>query len=89
MTSEKRFKQKDAELGIFDAFHAGFVVPLAKFLDGEEEAEQAEEEAEQAEEAVAEVETPKPAKPKPKPKEEPTPTQEEESEVADDNDATE
>ena len=39
MTSEKRFK---SEIGIFDAFHSGFVVPLAKFLDGEEEAEQAE-----------------------------------------------
>jgi hypothetical protein len=78
MTSEKRFKQKDAEIGIFDAFHAGFVVPLAAFLDGE--SEQKEEEA-QEDEAVIEVETPKPAKPK---KEEPTPTQEE-SELADDN----
>lgn len=80
MTSEKRFKQ---DVGIFDAFHAGFVVPLAAFLDGEGE----EEETEAAqEEAAAEVETPKP-KPKPAPKEEPVPTQEEE--VADDNDAAE
>ena len=81
MTSEKRFKQKDAELGIFDAFHAGFIVPLAAFLDGNGE----EEEEEAQEEAVAEVEAPKPKpKPAPKPKEEPAPTQEE-SEVADDN----
>ena len=78
MTSEKRFKRKDAELGIFDAFHAGFVAPLAAFLDGEGEEE---EEGEQEEdEAVIEVETPKP-----KPKEEPTPTQE----LGDDNDAAE
>jgi len=86
MTSEKRFKKKDAEISVFDAFHAGFVVPLAKFLDGEEDGQEQEQEEEQEEEtAVAVVETPKPKpKPKPAPKEDPAPTQEE-SEVADDN----
>ncbi len=78
MTSEKRFKQK---FGIFDAFHAGFVVPLAAFLDGEGEEEE--------DDAVADVEIPKPAKPKPKPalkpKEEPAPTREEAEVAADDN----